>query len=89
MICGDGRAAHASPLRTRILPCRHHPPLPMRRPIPKQKGEPPCDSPCLPDLPWGYFFSGGWLNGKVPNMFLAWLCICSCICTNRFLLCSM
>jgi len=36
-----------------------------------------------------YFFSGGWLNGKVPNMFLAWLCICSCICTNRFLLCSM
>ncbi|XHO04565.1 hypothetical protein ACEQUB_01452 [Ralstonia syzygii] len=64
-------------------------PLPMRRPIPKQKGEPPCDSPCLPDLPWDYFFSGGWLNGKVPNMFLAWLCICSCICTNRFLLCSM
>lgn len=64
-------------------------PPPDARPIPKQKGEPPCDSPCLPDLPWGYFFSGGWLNGKVPNMFLAWLCICSCICTNRFLLCSM
>lgn len=57
---------------------------------PKQKGEPPCDSPYLPGLPpRDYFLSVGWLNGKVPNMFLAWFCICSCICTNRFLLCSM
>jgi len=36
-----------------------------------------------------HFWSGGLTNGNVPNMFLVWLCICSCICTNRFLLCSM
>src|SRR5450830_490966 len=39
-----------------------------------------------------YFLSvgaAGGTNGKVPNRFLLWLCICSCICTNRLLLWSM
>lgn len=39
-----------------------------------------------------FFWSGGVPGapkGKVPNMFLVWLCICSCIWMNRFLLCSM
>ena len=29
------------------------------------------------------------LNGNVLNMFFAWFCICSCICTNMFFDCSM
>ena len=29
------------------------------------------------------------LNGKLLNMFFAWFCICSCICTNMFFDCSM
>jgi len=36
-----------------------------------------------------YFFSGGTANGNAPNIALLWLCICSCICRNRFLLWSM
>ncbi len=29
------------------------------------------------------------LNGKLLNMFFAWFCICSCICTNMFFDCSI
>ncbi len=41
-----------------------------------------------------YFLSGssdgvGCLNGNVLNIDFAWLCICSCICTNMFFDCSM
>ena len=38
-----------------------------------------------------YFFSGSGfgLNGNVLNIFFAWFCICSCICTNIFFDCSM
>ena len=36
-----------------------------------------------------FLFLSFCVNGKVPNMFLVWFCICSCICMNKFLLCSM
>ena len=41
-----------------------------------------------------YFFSvdGGTVgvgNGNVLNIDFAWVCICSCICTNMFFDCSM
>jgi len=42
-----------------------------------------------------YFFSpvplapGGFGNGNVLNIDFAWLCICSCICTNMFFDCSI
>lgn len=43
---------------------------------------------CHYGIDYFLFLSVG-ANGKEPNMFLVWLCICSCICMNRFLLCSM
>ena len=36
-----------------------------------------------PDLPVYFFSVGGAANGNVPNRFLLWFCICSCICTNK------
>ena len=37
----------------------------------------------------GAFAPGMPGNGNAPNMFLDWLCICSCIWMNKPLLCSM
>ncbi len=90
MICGGWtRYPCLAAPRTRILPCRRPPPRYAFR-APNKKANRLAIRPVCRASGTGYFLSGVcWLNGKVPNMFLAWLCICSCICTNRFLLCSM
>jgi hypothetical protein len=46
---------------------------------------PPSGAPCAGAAAPGV--TG--LNGKLLNMFFAWFCICSCICTNMFFDCSM
>ncbi len=50
---------------------------------------PPSVAPCAGAAGDGAPVGAAGLNGKLLNMFFAWFCICSCICTNMFFDCSM